>query len=87
VEGLREWQKVFGPDFQAVLVFAYWLQGSPQRAPFTDVHLFRQRHYAFVGMAMEDYVAASRPRSAKWQTLAMPSEEFARAARDISSFL
>ena len=87
VEGLTEWEKVFGADFQAALVFAYWLQGPPQRAPFQDVHLFRQKHYAFVAVPLHDYVALARPRSAKWQTLAVPSAEFARQARDIAAFL
>jgi len=87
VEGLGEWEKVFGRDFQAMLVFAYWLQGPPQRAPFQDVHVFRQKHYAFVGMSLADYVTAARPRSAKWQTITMPSKEFSARAADIASFL
>ena len=87
MEGLGQWEKVFGPDFVAALVFAYWLQGPPQRAPFEDVHLFRQRHYAFVGIHLSDYVAASRPRSAKWKTLSMPSAAFAERASDIATFL
>jgi hypothetical protein len=87
VEGLAEWEKVFGPDFQAVLVFAYWLQGPPQRSPFEDVHVYKQRHYAFVGVTLADYVTAARPRSAKWQTIAMPSGLFARRAVDIATFL
>lgn len=87
VESLREWQKVFGKDFKAVLVFAYWLQGPPQRAPFADVHVFRQKHYAFVGVPLENYVALARPRSAKWQTIAVPSAEFARQALDVGSLL
>jgi len=87
VEGLTEWEKVFGRDFNAVLVFAYWLQGPPQRCPFSDVHLFRQKHYAFLGITLGEYVAAARPRSAKWQTLAMPTSIFSKQARDISSFL
>lgn len=87
VDGLREWAKVFGPDFQAMLVFAYWIQGQPQRSPFEDVMVFRQRHYAFVGILLEDYATAARPRSAKWQTMAMPTAEFRRRAREISSFL
>ena len=85
--GLAEWQRVFGPDFRATLVFAYWLQGPPQRSPFPDVHLFRERHYAFVAVHMDAYLAAARPRSAKWQTVTMPSAEFARLAADISTFL
>ena len=87
IDGLVEWEKIFGRDFRAMLVFAYWLQGPPQRSPFQDVHLFRQRHYAFVGIALADYVTASRPRSAKWQTVTMPTAEFARQAADIASFL
>ncbi|MGB2823379.1 MAG: HYExAFE family protein [Phycisphaerae bacterium] len=87
IEGLREWEKVFGADFQAVLVFAYWLQGPPQRAPFQDVHLFKQKHYAFVAIPLEQYVTSARPRSAKWQTVTMPTAEFARRAADIAAFL
>jgi hypothetical protein len=87
VEGLVEWEKVFGADFRAVLVFAYWLQGPPQRAPFGDVHLYKQKHYAFVGIALADYVTGARPRSAKWQTIAMPSARFAEQAADIATFL
>ncbi|MCE5325233.1 MAG: HYExAFE family protein [Planctomycetaceae bacterium] len=87
VEGLTEWERVFGQDFHAVLVFAYWLQGPPQRSPFEDVHLFRQRHYAFVAVSLRDYAALARPRSAKWQTLSMPSADLAKSARDMTMFL
>lgn len=87
VEGLGEWEKVFGKDFAAVLVFAYWLQGPPQRCPFNDVHLFREKHYAFLGIRLADYVTAARPRSVKWQTLAMPAGDFSKQASDIADFL
>ena len=87
VEGLREWQRVFGPDFIAVLVFAYWLQGPARSSPFEDLHVFRQRQYAFAAITLEDYVAAAQPRSRKWQTVAMPGALFARQASDIAAFL
>ena len=87
VEGLTEWEKVFGPDFTAALVFAYWLQGPPQRSPFEDVHLFRERSYAFVGITLRDYIAAANPRSAKWQTIGMPAAEMARQSCDVATFL
>jgi hypothetical protein len=86
-DGLREWEKVFGRDFMALLVFAYWLQGPPQRSPFEDVHLFRENHYAFVAIRLSDYLAASKLRSAKWQTMGMPAAELARQAGDIAGFL
>jgi len=87
VQGLQEWEKVFGPDFIGVLVFAYWLQGPPQRSPFQDVHLYRDKHYAFVAVRLAEYVATAKPRSQKWETLSMPSAQFARIAGDIAGFL
>lgn len=87
VESLREWQNIFGQGFVGVLVFAYWLQGPPQRSPFQDVHFFRNRYYAFVAIKLEEYAQAVRPRSAKWQTLSMASGEFSRRVQDISCLL
>jgi hypothetical protein len=86
-EGLTEWEKVFGKDFKATLVFAYWLQGAPQRSPFPDVHLYRGKAYAFVGVALSDYLPAARTRSAKWRTISVPSAQFAKKAKDIASLL
>ncbi len=87
IESLGEWESIFGKDFMAVLVFAYWLQGPPRRAPFEDVHFFRKRHYAFAAIRLSDYAVALRPRSAKWQTLSMPAAEFARRVTDLAAFL
>ena len=86
-QGLGEWEKVFGKDFMGLLVFAYWLQGPPDRAPFEDVHLFREKHYAFVAIRLSDYLASAKPRSVKWQTLGMPSAALAAQAGDIAGFL
>jgi hypothetical protein len=87
VEGLADWQSVFGEGFRAVLVFAYWLQGPPQRSPFADVHFYRSNHYAFVAVSLEDYVSLARPRSQKWQTLAVPAKTFSQTAADIATLL
>jgi hypothetical protein len=87
VEGLREWEKVFGPGFAATLVFAYWLQGPPQRSPFADVHFFRQKHYAFLALRLDQYMLTARPRSQKWQTICMPANVFAKQAKDVAGFL
>ncbi len=87
VEGLRQWQDVFGEGFASTLVFAYWLQGPPQRSPFVDVHLFRQKYYAFVAVGIDEYVAAAKPRSAKWQTISIPSKQFEKMAGDVDRLL
>ncbi len=84
---MREWEKVFGRDFMAVLVFAYWLQGPPQRSPFEDVHLFREKHYAFLAIRLSDYLASAKVRSPKWRTVAIPSATLAAMAGDVAHFL
>ncbi len=86
-DGLVQWEKVFGEDFEALLVFAYWLQGPPRRSPFQDVHFFRKKHYAFVGVRLSDYISDARVRSAKWETMSVPSARFAEMASDVASFL
>ena len=86
-ESLVKWQRVFGDGFLAVLVFAYWIQGFPHRSPFEDVHVFREKHYAFVAISLVDYVAGAKPRSAKWQTMAMPSSLFASQVVDVDDWL
>ncbi|MBN1554575.1 MAG: HYExAFE family protein [Phycisphaerae bacterium] len=86
-ESLIQWQGVFGVEFQAILTFAYWLQGPPQRSPFEDVHLFRQKSYAFMAVPLERYVALAKPRSRKWRTLSAPSAVFAGEVRSFTDFL
>ncbi len=87
LEGLAQWEQVFGADFAAVLVFAYWLQGPPGRSPFGDVHFFRNRHYAFLAVTLAEYSAAATRRSIKWRTLTMPTRRFRDAAQDFGEFL
>ncbi len=87
MEGLAEWQGVFGEGFEAVFLFAYWLQGPAGRSPFEDLHVFRQNHYAFMAITLAEYATLARPRSRKWQTLSVPGKEFSLRAKDITTFL
>ncbi|MBN1943049.1 MAG: HYExAFE family protein [Phycisphaerae bacterium] len=87
VESLIQWQGVFGVEFTPILTFAYWLQGPPERGPFEDVHVYRQKHYAFMAVSLERYLAIAKPRSRKWQTLSAPSATFAREARPFTEWM
>ena len=87
IDGLIEWQGVFGKGFQATLSFVYWLQGPPNRAPFQDMHLYRGKHYAFMAIPLDDYLSIARPRSRKWQTLAVPSADFSRWAKEFAALV
>jgi hypothetical protein len=87
IEGLEQWQAVFGSGFRAVLVFTYWLQGTPDTSPFQDVHVYRGKHYFFAAVTLDDYRVGAKPRSAKWQTLTMPAAQFKGLARAVEEML
>ncbi len=81
------WEQVFGHDFRSLLVFAYhvcefrWLR--EHAAPFQH----RNRVYAFYGVWADDYRRATRNRSARWETVSVPSAEFRRLRKPIAEFL
>jgi hypothetical protein len=83
LESLAEWQTVFGREFEARFVFAYLLDGPPDRWPAVRPHMFRGDYYAFLGVTLEDYHQYCRPRSGKWQTVAVPAAVFRQIARPI----
>ncbi len=87
LNSMRLWQGVFGSEFTAMLVFAYWLQGPPEQFPFDDAYLFKGNYYAFVGVELEQYAGLARERSARWGTVSVPSREMAAVARPIDDFL
>lgn len=87
VEGLEQWEGVFGGDFRAVLVFAYWLQGTARSSPFEDVFFHRNGYYAFMTMTLGNYVSLARPRSRKWQTISVPGRTFADNAVDVRQMM
>lgn len=86
LDGLQQWQEVFGQEFQALLVFAYWLDGGPAPPPGL-AHRFRELTYVFAGVPLEEYRTHARLRSPKWGTVHLPVGEFARFVRPIADWL
>jgi len=78
IESLGEWQAVFGDEFEARFVFAYFLGGPPDRWPVWRPHGFRSEHYLFLSVRLADYREHCRPRSASWDTVAVPRAVFRR---------
>lgn len=76
LDSLGEWQSVFGQDFEARLVFVYWLEGPPNRWPTPRPHAFRGDDYAFLSVRLADYREHARRRSASWETVSMSAERF-----------
>ncbi|MEW6250439.1 MAG: HYExAFE family protein [Planctomycetota bacterium] len=86
LEGLRQWEEVFGEGFRALLVFAYRLEcaGAP---PAEVVHEFRDARYVFAGIPVREYELHARIRSPKWGTVNVPVAEFARQVRPMAEWL
>lgn len=83
LEGLKRWQETFGEGFTGMLVFAYWLGGNTDRWPSTSVHCFRNESYCYLSVPVATYTMHARPRSAKWDTLSMPTKAFREMAQPL----
>jgi len=81
VDSLGQWQKLFGPDFQAVFVFAYCLRQQPPDALYEEVFEFSQRWYALREVSVGDYTARMMQRSGSWGTVHLSAADFAAASR------
>lgn len=86
LEGLRQWQAVFGAGFAGLFVFAYWLEPEAEPPP-EIVHVHRDGRYVFAGVPLSTYQVHARVRSPKWGTVSMPTAEFARCVRPLREWL
>lgn len=86
LDGLTQWQEVFGVGFESLLVFAYRLdaEGAP---PPQVVHTFREARYVYAAIRLNDYVRHARVRSPKWGTVSLPVARFAELVRPIDDWL
>ena len=66
-----------------MLVFAYHLVAARSPLPPEQIFEFRGDHYGFLGVRLADYVPHARPLSDSWDTVAMPTGLFRRAARPL----
>ena len=83
LRSLAAWERHFGSGFCPLLVFAYHLVGSRSPLPAEQLFEFRGAHYGFVAVRLADFVPHARPLSESWDTVAMPTSQFRRAARSL----
>ena len=68
-------------------MFAYHLVGGRSPLPREQLFEFRGAHYGFLGVRLTDYAPHARPLSDSWDTVAMPTGLFRRAARPLDAML
>lgn len=87
LRSLSRWEQLFGQQFGGLFVFAYNIVGD--RSPIAAERLFAYRGglYGFVGIRMSEYARHARQISPRWDTVAMPTQQFRELAVPIESFL
>lgn len=85
VNDLMQWEEVFGQGYKALLAFIYWIDEPLLEEP--GVYCHKGRWYRMMGIDLAEYRSHMRRRSAKWETVALPAEDFRSLARPIESWL
>jgi hypothetical protein len=80
IDGLTGWQKVFGPDHQAIFVFAYKIENVDVDFDGRDFYDFARNRYLFFCVRLDDYRKFMKRRSPKWQTVTLPADKFRKCA-------
>jgi hypothetical protein len=87
IDGLARWTELFGPGYEGMLVFAYWLDPQLPLPPDTkDLWTWRGRRYLMRAIAADDYRQHLRVRSAKWRTVSLPGPVFRALVRPLHHF-
>lgn len=82
---LDAWEQIFGGQFKSLLVFAYELSAEDPAQP--EMLEFRDRRYSFHGVWAAEYRQAMRERSARWETVWLPSREYRQLRFPLTQFL
>ncbi|MGF1634388.1 MAG: HYExAFE family protein [Phycisphaerae bacterium] len=85
VEDLAAWEQVFGGGYVGLIAFCYWIDEPP--APGGHHFRFKDRWYETHGIRLSDYRNHMKLRSAKWQTVSIPTSDFRQLARPINDWL
>ena len=87
IDGLEQWEALFGADYHGLLVFSYALAPAvelPEDTP--DLWTWRGRRYLFRAVTVRDYRRHMRVRSPKWGTVDLPGAVFRRLVRPLHDY-
>jgi hypothetical protein len=81
LHSLAQWEQLFGPGFQGMLVFAYWILGTRSPVGPEEEFNFDGQRFVFLAVSLADYCRWARPLSLRWGTVMIPSRIFRELAR------
>ena len=87
LRSLAQWEELFGANFRGLFVFAYDVLGDRSPLPAEELFECRGSLYGFIAVPLAEYAAHARPISPRWDTWAMPADDFRRFARPLADLL
>ncbi len=80
VDGLVQWERLFGDGFAGVFAFLYWCESPPPDALFMEVFTHQDRWYALLAVKLADYRLRMKQRSPRWGTVNLSAADFVKLA-------
>ncbi len=87
IDGLTGWQQVFGPDHQAIFVFAYKVDNIDVDFDGREFYDYSRNRYVFFCVKLDNYRKFMKRRSPKWQTVTLPADKFRKCAVQMQAIL
>jgi hypothetical protein len=87
VDGLVDWQKTLGPDYEATFIFAYRVQNIDVDFDGREMFDFNDDHYLFLAVRLEDYIKYMKQRSPKWKTVNLSADKFRLCACTVAKLI
>ncbi|MHC4756485.1 MAG: HYExAFE family protein [Planctomycetota bacterium] len=85
IDGLAEWQAVFGAGYSSAFIFAYRVENIDVDFDGREVYEFRDNKYIFFCIRLDDYLRYMKIRSPKWKTVTLPAAKFRKCAVQMQS--
>jgi hypothetical protein len=87
IDGLTNWQNLFGRDCRAVFVFAYKIEAIDVDLDGRETFDFDSNRYLFLCVSFDDYRRFMKLRSSKWRTVTLPADKFRQSITELSDLL
>jgi hypothetical protein len=87
VEGLLQWQNVFGNGHEAYFIFAYNIENIDVDFDGRGVYESAGRRYSFAAIKLDDYRRYMKLRSPKWRTVTLGADDFRKFAISLEELI
>lgn len=84
---ITRWEALLGSGFYGLLVFAYHVTAEKSPVERSQLFLYGENYYAFMGIPAAFYARHCKTLSPRWRTVTMPSAEFRQNVKPIRSWL